>query len=180
MLLSLDAGFAKTGWSLWEKGILLKVGILITTKTQRKSTRVADDHAARSIVLATGLQAIIVNNSVDGIIAELPSGGAQSAKAMAFMNSAISIVATVGALNELPMEWCTPGDVKKAVGGKLTTSKDEIMDWACKGWGFFRDKRKGFFHEMFGPWPKTQFEDIADSIAVYKALSNDNLVKIYG
>jgi len=178
MLLSLDVGFAAMGWVLFDQGEIYDCGVIRTEKTQKKNTRVADDHAHRSAVLAEQLRRIIQTNKVKGIIGELPSGGALSAKAMAFMASATSIVAAVGALMVCPMEWTTPGEVKKVLAGHRSASKEIMMAKAAEMFGFKEEGKKFFMDgESFN---KGDFEHIADAIGVYVALKNDNLVKMFG
>lgn len=178
MLLVLDVGFANMGWLVFHEKKIVDCGVIQTEKTQKKSTRVADDHAYRSIILAQKLNGIIQKYDVQGIIGELPSGGAQSAKAMAFMSSAISVVSAVGTLCDLPMEWATPMEVKKALVGNRSASKEQMMDKATEMFGFsFNDKKWICNDKKFG---KGEFEHIADATGVYLALKNDNLVKMFG
>ena len=180
MLLSLDVGFANMGWVLFEGGEIVDCGVIRTEKTQKRGTRVADDHAYRSIVLATNLDRIISKNAVEGMIGELPSGGAQSARAMAFMNSATTLVAVVGTLKKLPMEWTTPGEVKKALGGHRNASKETMMDSASERFGFRQDGTRFDIPRGGKSFGKGEFEHIADAIGAYVTLSNDNLVKMFG
>lgn len=178
MLLVLDIGFANMGWLVFHKKEIIDCGVVTTEKTQKKGTRVADDHAFRSIVLAKGLYDIIESNGIEGIIGELPSGGAQSAKAMGFMMSAISVVAAVGTLWNLPMEWATPTEVKKALVGHRSASKEQMMAKAGEKFGFRFEG--GHWHFKDKKFIKGQFEHIADATGVYIALKNDNLVKMFG
>ena len=166
------------GWVVFSDGGVFSCGVLRTEKTQRKGARVADDHAHRSIVLTSGLNKIIEDYEIKGIIGELPSGGAQSAKAMGFMMSAISVAAAVGALWNIPMEWTTPNEVKKALAGVRNASKETMMEKAAKAFDFRRDGKSFWFGDE--KFPKGEFEHIADAIGAYMALSNDNLVKMFG
>ena len=47
-LLSLDVGFANLGWALWDQGKLKAMGVIVTKKATKKSTRTADDYSFRS------------------------------------------------------------------------------------------------------------------------------------
>lgn len=182
MLGSFDVGFANMGWVIFDKKKPITCGVIETEKATKKSTRVADDHSHRSIVLAKGIDDLIYEYKLEGIIGELPSGGAQNARAMGFMMSAISIISSVGTLCELPMEWCTPTDVKKATTGKRNASKEEMMSTISERFGF-RVKEKGKrvdYITPFGIFNKGTFEHIADAFGVYLALQNDNLVKMFG
>lgn len=182
MLGSFDVGFANMGWVIFDKKKPVACGVIKTEKSSKKSTRTADDHSHRSIVLAKGIDDLIYQYKLQGIIGELPSGGAQNARAMGFMMSAISIISSVGALCDLPMEWATPTDVKKAVAGKRSASKEEMMNTIAKKFNFEinqKGKRVDYI-TPFGTFNKGTFEHIADSFGVYLALQNDNLVKMFG
>jgi len=178
MLISIDVGFANCGWIVIHDGDVKDYGVIKTEKTQKKGTRVSDDHAFRSMVLAKGLEGIIQEYNIGGIIGELPSGGAQSARAMAFMMSGISVVATVACLFDLPVEWCTPNDVKKALAGDRKASKDKMMELASRRLGFEMVNKR--FTKMDHAFSKGEFEHIADAFGAYLALKNDNLVKMFG
>lgn len=177
MLLSLDVGFANTGWVIFDKGQPIKWGCIKTEKTKRKMTRVSDDNAARAQYIASELKKIIISsftpNNVNygnyGVIAELPTSGSQNARAANQMGIALGIAACLASLLEVPVEWATPTEVKKATTGKKNASKDEMMDTI----------RKAFPNCDF-PKTKTHFEHIADACGVYLASRNGNLVKMFG
>jgi Holliday junction resolvasome RuvABC endonuclease subunit len=169
MLLALDVGFKNMGWVLIDKGVIKNCGVITTEKSKNKQCRVADDRAWRSAELATKLDDLLRDQFVDGIVAEAPSGGAQNARAMAMMNMGLAIVSCVAALREVPIEWSTPQEGKKAMCGKNNASKEEMMQAA-------RDLYPGY---MF-PKAAGTFEHIADAIGSYKALRNGNLVRQYG
>ena len=183
MLLACDAGFANFGWAVMEKGIVRNVGVIVTSKCKKKSVRVSDDYATRSAKIASSLQDIILMYGVDGIIGELPSGGAQSAKAACMMSISTAIVSSVAAIYELPTEWCTPGDVKKAVAGRLSAPKHEIMDRIAESYGWKVEKKgnRVTYFPCDQKYPKGTFEHVADAIGAYWALKDvGNLVKIFG
>ena len=164
MLLSLDVGFRAMGYVLIDKSEIMDLGLWTTKKTTKKTTRVSDDHAEQSKFLAICLDDYIYKKKIEGIIGELPSGGAQSAKAIKFMGSAISIVASVAALNDLPTEWCSPGDVKKSVTGRSSASKEEIMNAICKllNWNITKTKRSIYYETSHGKFVKKDFEPFSE------------------
>jgi Holliday junction resolvasome RuvABC endonuclease subunit len=170
-IISLDVGFKTTGFAVWDKGNIVFCGTIITEKSQKKTTRVADDYYERSSRLAYELNRLIDYYDIKGIVGELPSGGALSAKAAVMMNMATAVVASVATLRQLPCEWCTPNETKLAVCGYRSATKDEIMETV---------KKK--FPESLHLFPsaKTYFEHIADAIGAYLALINGNIVRVYG
>jgi Holliday junction resolvasome RuvABC endonuclease subunit len=171
MLLTLDVGFKSMGWALIEGGSIKKCGVIETEKSKKKTVRVADDRAWRSANLARELSSLILCNGAKGVIGELPSGGALNAKAMAYMAMATAITAAVCEILKIPVEWVTPGDSKKALTGKRSASKEEMM-------ATIRDK----FLDLPLPakYPDSKFEHVADAIAAYNAQRCGNLVRQYG
>jgi Holliday junction resolvasome RuvABC endonuclease subunit len=172
MLLSLDVGFANMGWAVFEDGVVQGCGTIITQKSKKKTTRAADDYAARASRLARELSEIISEYNVKGIVGELPSGGAQNAKAMAQMNMATAVVSAVATLQSLPTEWTTPNEVKLAVTGYRSATKKEIKDTIRKK---FKDKGGYLFPKAEGV-----FEHIADAVGAYLASQDGNLVRMFG
>ncbi|MFH0996412.1 MAG: crossover junction endodeoxyribonuclease RuvC [Pseudomonadota bacterium] len=194
MLIALDIAFKNIGWTLWENKHPIMAGVIQTEKTQNKQTRVCDDNAYRCSVAARTLHEIIRRHSVKAIIGESPMGS-QSAAAAKSAGLAIGLVATTACLLDLPIEFCTPDAVKKAVTGRKDASKDDIMDRVIELYGgsktvktipVIRGKRAGKeservdYHFLGGVWPKRTFEHIADSYGAYLALQDNNLVRMFG
>jgi Holliday junction resolvasome RuvABC endonuclease subunit len=169
MLLSLDIGFRATGWTVFKGGQPQACGVIFTNPAKGKGVRTSDDNAARAAQIALGLTNVVKAHGVLGVVGEMPSGGAQSAKAMSQMALATGTVAATFAVLGLPVEWAQPQDVKLAVCGTRSATKDEIMET---------------IRERFAPFtfPKTkaEFEHIADSCGAYLALASGNLVRMFG
>lgn len=184
MLLALDVGFSHTGWSLWDKGSFVKCGVIETTKSSRKSARVADDNAERAAKIARELRTLVDEFFVQGIIGELPTSGGQSARAISHMAMATACVATVAAMLDLPVEWTTPDEVKKAMTGMKGASKNEMMAEAVRripGATCTKDKRATWFDiPGSGRFCAGVFEHAADSVGVYFALQDGLLVRTFG
>lgn len=191
-LISLDVGFAKTGWSVFDKGQPVACGISQQPKSAKRGVRTADDNVFRAGILCTNLRSIIFKYGCKAVIGELPSGGAQSAVAMRDMAAATCAVAGLVTCMDLPCEWCTPTEVKVAATGLKSGTKEEIMLAVCKKYGWPFDlktskNKKGtvikryVFHALnTTKYPGGVFEDIADSIAAYWALRTSNMVKMFG
>lgn len=191
MLISLDVGFAKTGWTVFDKGEPIEAGVILTPKSAKKGIRTADDSVTRASLLVTSLKAIIEKYGCQAVIGELPSGGAQSAIAMRDMAGATCAVAGLVACMGLPCEWCTPTEVKLAATGLKSGTKEEIMQAVAKRYGWRVDLKIGInqkggeirrytFHVLGKKLPGGVFEDLADSIAAYWALRSSNMVKMFG
>jgi len=194
MLISLDIAFNNIGWTLWENKRPVMAGVIRTEKTENKQTRVCDDNSYRCSVAARSLQKIIHGECVRAIIGESPAGS-KSAAAAKSAGLAIALVATTACHLDLPIEFCTPDMVKKAVCGRKDASKDAIMDRIIELYGgekavktiaITKGKRAGKESErvdyqfLGGVWPGGTFEHIADSCGAYLALQDGNLVRMFG
>ncbi len=156
---------------------------------------VSDDNANRCVQISERLKQIIIDHGIHGIIGELPHGGSQNARASHQLGLAIGAVSSTCHLMDMPVEWCTPQAVKKAITGKIHASKSEIINAICKMYGIAcitkeilitKGKRAGkisiqkTYHILGAKYPESKFEHVADSIGVYMALSTGNLVKMFG
>jgi len=193
MLLCLDIGFGNMGWSVFNKGRLQACGVIKTTKTKKKMVRVADDNAVRCAYIARELSEIISTYKVKGVVGEAPSGGSQNASAAVKMALAMGTAVGVFESRNIPAEWYTPGDIKKAAVGRATGTKHEIMMVVAERLGLKVEKKKikaprsklGYridyrFHAVGRKWPGGTFEHIADSICAYWAANTGVLVKMFG
>jgi len=167
-ILCLDAGFKSMGWAVLENGDVIDCNVFRTKETGRKgAVRVADDNAERVMDLTRRLRDLIREHKIVGLLVEMPSGGAQSAKAMASMARSATIAASMAAFFDLPYEWITPADVKVAAAGTRTASKEEVKAGVLRRW----PKAKL-------PKPACEWEHVADALGVYLAAQHGNLVRL--
>lgn len=186
MLLSLDLGFVNTGYVLVSSRGLETYGVISTQKTTNKQGRVADDNLDRCSRIAHSINNIVVNYGVMGVVGELPSGGAQSARAAAAMSLVTGCLGACIAILNLPCEWCTPTQTKMALYGTKTASKQDMMEKATKVTsGGFEKVGNGVQYWMRlwsgkkGPiMYGASFEHVADALGAYMALENGMLVKV--
>jgi len=194
MLISLDIGFSHMGWSLFDKGGLVDVGVIESKKTEKRMIRVADDNIRRCVEIANELDKLYKKYKIQGVLGELPSG-TQNARAATHFGLVTGTVGITAHFLGLPAEWCSQQEVKKAVTGNRFATKDEIMQAICELTGtkktekvisINKGKRSGkntikkTYHILGKKFPESQFEHIADSIGVYMALKTGNLVKMFG
>ena len=168
MILTLDIAFKNIGWAVIDKKEILDYGTLKTEKTTKKNTLVSDDRATRAALLASKLDHIITTYKPDGIIGELPSGS-QNATAANLLGWASGVVIGVAAVHNLPCEWISQGDSKKATLGVRAATKEATMQWAKDTYPFTKF-----------PTSKCHFEHIADALAAYHGLNNSTLVRMFG
>ena len=194
MIISLDIGFSNTGWSIFNKGGLLDIGVIQTKKTAKRMIRVSDDNVRRCVEIANELDKLKQKHGLQGVLGELPSGS-QNARAANQFGLIIGTVGVAAHLLGLPAEWCSQQEVKKAVTGNRFGGKGDVMTAICDIVGvtkttkiikITKGKRKGketvktTYHIMGKKFPESKFEHIADSIGVYMALKTGNLVKMFG
>jgi len=107
---------------------------------------------------------LITDNSVDLLLGELPSGGSKSHKAATLMAAITAIMGCVISSTKVKARWCTPADVKKAMGvtarypsvkGKQRDTKVDVISRVCDLYPELTAIKKG------------DLEHIADSIGVY-------------
>jgi len=199
MLLCLDVAFSHLGWSVFERGIPLDGGVIEAQVDGKKKRLVSDERADRCASMVNQILDIIDKNNIRGtpirgVIGELPSGS-QNAAAANQLGIASGMVVTLCLLKDLPAEWVSQNDVKRAVTGKLSATKEEIMNkvavwykWPMeeKVIEIGKGKRAGqtstqVTYCAFGKrFPKGLFEHVADSIGVYWSSRHRNLVRMCG
>jgi len=210
MILALDVGFRSTGCAVFDKGRIIHVVTLHTEKAHKKNVRVADDTVERAALMAQQISTTYDMYNCQGVVAELPTGGSQNARAAAQMFGAICIIGAIIGLKEIPCEFCTPRDVKMAITGSAKASKEYVMRKVVRmyNWKIDANRREQNFTRQakvvkgkvvrkrvekritVDTWRvftlngiilnKKTFEHIADAIGAYHALKNNNLVKMFG
>ncbi|HHQ9885593.1 hypothetical protein [Escherichia coli] len=100
---------------------------LIETKAgdTKKQVRVNSDDMRRLNEIWRGIKPLI--DQVHLVFCELPVGS-QSARAMVSYGGCLGVLACV----DKPLIQVTPNEIKYYVGNKLTTSKEEIIQWATQ------------------------------------------------
>ncbi len=153
MILSLDVGFANTGYSIFENDNLIDYGVISVPKTTEKY--VMNDYSLRCMCLYSKLSELITKYSITAIVGELPSGGAQSNKASVQMGMALATVSSVVSNYNLKYYWCTPQQVKFAATGKKSATKEEVIDSICDQYNQLKELKKNIL------------EHVCDSVSAY-------------
>lgn len=171
-VMGIDAGFQAMGVVVVDGRKIRFADTCLTQRaTKKRGVRVADDDADRCRQLARFLLDVIKGWQPVGAVIELPSGGAQGARANRAMGMATGIVVAVLEATKVPAEWVTPQAVKKAATGKQSGSKSDVQvavrsafDWDSSKWG---------------PWPKTKnkAEHVADAAATILAAEGGTLLR---
>lgn len=130
LVAGLDTGLVATGLVLVDCAAIPPVILRhATLRTERQAgkrgLRVADDDARRASELAVWLGDRLAG--AIGVVAELPTAGAQGARANRSMGLSTGVVVATVALAGLPAEWTTPGDGKRAATGRRDGSKADVQ-----------------------------------------------------
>lgn len=183
-LMGIDAGFQACGVVVVELGnadadttgpasrrILHAESFRTKPSPKKRGIRVADDDAERCQQLARFLIDTIRTYRPAGAVVELPSGGAQGARANRAMGMATGVVVAVLEIAELPAEWVTPGDVKVAATGRRDGSKVAVQAAVREAFDWGRGDK--------GHWPRYKWaqEHVADAAAAVLAAEGGTLMR---
>ena len=111
----------------------------------------------------------------DLVVAELPTGGAQNANAAESMAIAKTVVACLSTLWDIPLLSVTPSDVKIAGAGKKNASKTEVSNGVAE---LYPQLRRVYGSARAKSGWNGKFEHVADSIAAFLAVQDDNIIKV--
>jgi len=181
LVLGIDAGFQALGIVVvrlqprgdgvvgYERLVLHGEAVKTERTSKKRGIRVADDDAERCQQLAQALKRVIETWKPAGAVVELPHGGAQGARANRAMGMATGVVTSALSILDVPTEWVTPGDVKKAATGRKDGSKEAVQEAVQR---MFR------WHD--GTWPKQAWarEHVADAAAAVLAAQGGTLMRM--
>jgi len=169
IMLGIDIGFAATGWVAAEvigNGEYRPIasGVIVTEKdNHRRGLRVADSDVERCQVILRELTRTFCDHRPKALAVELPTGGAQGARANRCMGMATAIAACIVDDWGLPCAWVTPQEVKKAVTGQRNASKQQMIGAIRSG-----------YPELQWPKGKTHHEHVADAMGALLAARYGN------
>lgn len=168
-ILANDPSMTAWGWAvLTSFGVVVDCGAIKTLPSHKKlGIRKGDDRARRITEINQELLTIIEKYKIKLIVSEQPHGS-QSAVAAVMIGITAGIVQTIGNCLDIAVEWYSEGDAKKAISGKRSVDKDEMVILA-------RDKYKDV------AWRNVKWVDqaIADALAVfYVANQQSALIKL--
>jgi Holliday junction resolvasome RuvABC endonuclease subunit len=178
--MALDVGFRNTGVAIMQhrggKWLPIHVECIRTKKSDKKSgIRVADDNIRCTQDIYRRLMELAKDNDIAGVVAETPSAGGKSSRAVLAMGLASATVACVVESLGLPAEWVTPRESKIALAGSATASKEEMKESAARTWPTTTKNYKR--HKTSGRLPGT-YEHIADALATFEAAKNGQVVRL--
>lgn len=168
-VLALDVGYRATGWLLLEGGCPVQCGVIRTVaQPGKRAIRRADDDAERCAQLARELRALLDGAGPLAVVAELPTAGALSARAIRAMALATGVVVAVLELVAVPVEWTTPEAGRLATTGRRSATKEAVRAGACRALSSLE-------HML----PRTAlWEHVTDAAAAYLAARTGALVRM--
>lgn len=155
-VLGLDTGFASVGWSVVEMAATdavetslkpIAMGCFTTQPSAKKlKLKVADDDFKRSVDTAHFLRALVTKYKVKVFCSEAMSLGFKNATTGIKMGRCYGMLSALVAFTGLPFLQATPTEIKFAVTGKKTASKEEV---------------EASLNEMFDSVPEALLADVA-------------------
>lgn len=130
IVLGLDPGFASLGWALVEitsqDERILHVGTIRTAKA-RTRVLVTDDLHRRGQELARALAALLESYPTVGAICAESWSQPRNASAAAKVARAWGVIDALAEARALPLLSASPQAIKKAMTGKASASKEEVI-----------------------------------------------------
>jgi len=172
-MVAIDVGFASMGvvvLCIRAHAYDLVYKEVISTKPSPKklNIRSADDNIRRCREITRSVRRILDEYDAEVVVLEMPSMGSKSAKAMRAMGLASGIIATLDVVyGDIPFLYATPSNVKVAMTGNKTASKEEVQVIA-------EEKIPGILEGV----NKTQREHIADALGAAVAVEDDPVIRI--
>lgn len=158
-----DPSFTAWGWAVVYVGNIsdgiqvLDYGCIKTApEAKKRRIRQGDDRVRRTSEIIRELQRLEDKYRFSFVIGELPHGS-QNAKAAIMMGTVVGVLQTFAMLVGVPIEWYSENDAKKAVLGRNSASKADIISEV--------ENRVNI--KISGP--KYAREAVADSLAIYIA-----------
>lgn len=164
-ILTNDPSMTAWGWVVLDKkGNVIDCGCVKTEPEHKKRRiRVSDDRVWRINELSQSIVEVIKKYNVDFILGEAPHGS-QNAQAATMIGMVIAILQTLSFTLNIPIEWYSEQDAKKALLGKKSATKQQIKSAISK---LYDVKWSGI---------KYKDEAIADALAVYNVARKQSTV----
>jgi len=131
VVLGVDTAIANVGWAVADAGVdglrPLAMGVIRTASSAKKrGIRVGDDDFARTCQIARELHALVERYTPAVITCEAWSPP-RNAAAVGKIGRCFGVLADISVVWKIPVLHATPQDLKKALLGRNSASKEEIM-----------------------------------------------------
>ena len=162
-ILTNDPSMTAWGWAVVSPdGIVYATGGIKTEPSTKKlNIRKGDARVRRVKELNYKLLSLIKDYDIDFILSELPHGS-QNASAAVMIGMVAGIMQTLSDCFDLGIEWFSEGDCKKAISGKRSLTKGEMIELIN---GYYKIDWTGI---------KWKDEAVADAMAVFNLASQQS------
>lgn len=166
-ILTNDPSMTAWGYAIIQNGIVLTCGCMKTTPDNKKRRiRKSDDTIRRVSEINRILLDITAKHEVDYMLSEAPHGS-QNAQAAVMIGMVTGMLQTIADCLNIPIEWYSEGDSKKALLNKRSATKDETI---------------GAIKALYKvPWKGIKYHDeaVADAMSIYHtALQQSSTLKL--
>jgi len=194
-VLAIDVGFAASGMAVFDisksPAELLHVACSRPKKDTKKHHYVADSDVDRVRRMTSDIKHVVDTYNICLFIVELPSGGAQGARANRCMGIATGMIATLVEMYGIGVDWRTPGETRKAglgEGGMFLLENVKRKKGDVKTKKEKSDNKKNIkdrvmenmermYPELSSVTVKADKEHIADAVATYESAKDGNLIR---
>jgi len=164
VILANDPSITGWGWAVicTKIGKVMETGCIKTAhESKKRRIRKGDDTVRRVSEICQELLKIVRKYKVELILSELPHGS-QSAVAAVMIGIVTGMVQTFGDCFDIPVEWYSEGDSKKALLNKRAATKKETIDAVKK------------LYDV--PWTGIGYKDeaVADAMSIYHAATRSS------
>jgi Holliday junction resolvasome RuvABC endonuclease subunit len=167
-ILTNDPSFTAWGWAILNsRNRIITDGCIKTAPEHKKRRiRVSDDRSSRAVYITKTLINLIKEYNVGMILSEAPHGS-QNASAAIMIGMVTGITTAIAECLDIPIEYYSEQDAKKAVLGKRSATKDDMIKAIDK------------LYEV--DWSKIKYIDeaVADALAIhYVATKQSQILKM--
>ena len=167
-VLTNDPSMRAWGWAVLDGNIICAHGCIKTAPEHKKQRiRKSDDTSRRAADIIRELLNIIKRYNVKLILSESPHGS-QNANAAIMIGMVTGITVTISECLQIPIEFYSEQDAKKAVLNRKAATKEDIIEAICDRYGYEWLKKIKYIDEA-----------VADALAIhYTALQQSQLLKM--
>lgn len=154
-ILACDPSLVGWGWTVLQDHKVVDSGCIKTApEAKKRRIREGDDRVRRTSELIEALLNVIREYDVSFIVCELPHGS-QNSRAAVMIGIVVGMVQAISICEDIPVEWFSEGDAKKALLGRISASKAVVI----------KSVEETFEIKITGP--KYYREAVADALAIY-------------
>jgi Holliday junction resolvasome RuvABC endonuclease subunit len=174
-VMALDVAFANMGVAIMtpkkDKWVALHTETISTKPDKRKAeVRSANESIRRSQEIYRRLTELKEQFKPVGITAEIPTGGSKSSRAARAMGMSVALVAAFAL--DMPAEWSTPEEGKRAMCNTANASKAAMKAAASE---LYPESTRGYHKKRGKDEWDDKYEHVADALASFEACKHGNV-----